>query len=91
MAAWQAGQTLEDLVDVDRAVPVVDDHRLIEIDPAADGREVGCHQTSGHDLTWLRGLTATEAIRPHRYNILRRRTQGDEPYPMVIKAMHRAN
>src|SRR5215469_17491382 len=40
--SWQAGQTLEDLVGVDRAVPVVDDHRLIEIDPAADTREVGC-------------------------------------------------
>ena len=50
----QEGQTLQDLVDVDRAVPVVDDHRLIEIDPAADGREIGCRQTARQDLAWAR-------------------------------------
>jgi hypothetical protein len=81
--SWQTDQTLQDLVDVDRAVPVVDNHRLIEVDPAADGREIGRRQTAGA-ISRGCGRTVTKAAlgkrpRPPRIRLTLTRTSFGKP------------
>jgi hypothetical protein len=43
-----------DFIEVDRTVPMINDHVSVEIDPATDECDIGGRQAARHNFMWLR-------------------------------------
>ena len=41
-------------IEVDHAVPIINDHVPVEVDPATDERDISGRQAAQHDFMWLR-------------------------------------